>query len=335
MDSYQRSLIAQFFSQCPRASQAQCHQYVRQDLVPQLVPGGNAVQVTPNPYQGNFSYTCLAHVPTSAPNGKCIVIQFRHQRRDLWGTTEAHKLHGVIVPLVAFQGTYNGLFVYTSPLAPGIPYVGLLMASETSLSLGHRFKTISNLADAFTRKAQAPSGYMSTTSLSRIESLVNSFDFQNNNLRRRITTCITKIREEEVRLARLPVVLTHTDMTPFNYLVDMASGEVTAILDWDNAKYLPIGHNLHFAEQIFIFMTRDGWEDVEDREALESYFYDRVRQRLFLQGFNENDLEGLEHEKTLGTLLYYVPRLFEWKDGIAERYLERLLPREDGRRDSS
>ena len=48
-------------------------------------------------------------------------------------------------------------------------------------------------------------------------------------------------------------------------------------------------------------MTRDGWEDVEDREAFDSYFYDRVRQRLFLQEFNENDLKGLEHEKTWST----------------------------------
>lgn len=46
---------------------------------------------------------------------------------------------------------------------------------------------------------------------------------------------------------------------------------------------------------------------------------------LLLQGFNENDLEGLEHEKTLGTLMYYVPRLFEWQDEMAERYLERFL----------
>ncbi len=115
------------------------------------------------------------------------------------------------------------------------------------------------------------------------------------------------------------------DMTPFNYLVDMASGQVTAILDWDSAKYLPVGHNLHFIEHLFGYVTRDGWEDVEDREALESYFYDRVQQRLLLQGFDVNDLEALEHEKTLGTLMYYVPRLLEWKDGIAERYLERHL----------
>ena len=88
----------------------------------QVVPGGDAVQVTPNPYQGNFSYMCLADVPTSAPNGKRIVIQFRHQERDLWSTTEAHKLHGVIVPLVSFQETYSDFFVYTSSAVSAGPW---------------------------------------------------------------------------------------------------------------------------------------------------------------------------------------------------------------------
>lgn len=55
-------------------------------------------------------------------------------------------------------------------------------------------------------------------------------------------------------------------MTPFIYLADIASRRVTAILDWDNAKYL----KLHFIGHLFGCMTRDGWEDVEDREALES-----------------------------------------------------------------
>lgn len=114
-------------------------------------------------------------------------------------------------------------------------------------------------------------------------------------------------------------------MTPFNYLVDMASGQITAILDWDSAEYLPVGYNLHFVEHLFGYMTRDGWEDAEDREALETFFYDRVWRRLLLQGFDEKDLEALDHEKTLGTLMFYVPKLLEWKDGMAERYLERYL----------
>lgn len=191
---------------------------------PQLVPGHDTpIHVTTNLYQGCFSYTCVADLQSSTSNDKNIVVQFCHEKRELWGTIEAYKLHGVIVPLVSFQGTFDGLFVYTSPLAPGIPYVEVLTAR--SLSLSHRLKTVGDLAYALTREAQNPSNYLSCgPSPSSIESTISSFKFQNQELRRRITACISNIREQDVRLARLPLVLTHMDMTPFNYLVDMASG---------------------------------------------------------------------------------------------------------------
>ena len=326
MKSYQRSLITQFFSQCSQTTQAKCHQYIRRDLVPQLVPGHQiSVHVTPNLYQGSFSYTCVADLHNYTSSGKDVVIQFRHEKRDLWATTEAHQLHGELVPLVSFQGSHEGFFVYTSPLAPGIPYAGLLTSIKAPLSLSHRLQTISDLADALTRKAlSSPNNSSFSTSFSSIESMVNRFEIRNTDLRHQITARISKIQEHEVR-SKAPLVLTHMDITPFNYLVDTASGQITAIVDWDSAKYLPIGHNFHFAEHLFGFLTTDGWEDDKDREALESVFNSRIRQSLVLQGFYEKDLEALEDEKTLGTLMYYVPKLFEWKDGIAEKYLERYL----------
>lgn len=102
---------------------------------------------------------------------------------------------------------------------------------------------------------------------------VDCFNFRKKDLTRRITACISKIQQQDAHLARLPIVLTLMDMTPFNYFVDAASGQVTAILDWDGAKYLPIGHNFHFVEHLFGYMMRDGWEDIEDREVLESFFH--------------------------------------------------------------
>ncbi|MCJ1386620.1 hypothetical protein MMC17_009746, partial [Xylographa soralifera] len=109
------------------------------------------------------------------------------------------------------------------------------------------------------------------------------------------------------------------DMTPFNYLVDATSGHLTAILDWEGAEYLPIGHNFHFVKNLFGYMTRDGWEDIEGCEVLESYFLESIRQNLISQGFVDGDLKAMEHEKILGILAYYVPKLFKWKEGLAER----------------
>lgn len=65
-------------------------------------------------------------------------------------------------------------------------------------------------------------------------------------------------------------------------------------------------------------MTRDGWEESEDREVLGSFFHQRVCQHLVSQGFDGSHFTALEREKTLGTLIYYVPKLLEWKEGRAE-----------------
>ena len=194
------------------------------------------------------------------------------------------------------------------------------------MSLDHRLRTVSDLAKAFTHQAQLPTDRASVDEyLSSIKSCVDCFNFRNKDLKHRITACISKIRQQDAHRAKLPIVLTHMDMTPFNYLVDAASGQVTAILDWDGAKYLPVGHNFHFVEHLFGYMTRDGWVDNEDLEMLESFFYEKVRRHLVSQGFDESDLEALGHKKTLEALTYYVPKLLERKDGRAKRYLEGYL----------
>jgi len=131
MNNFQQSLIDKFFSQSQHTSQAECHQFVQQVLVPHVIASSDTViPVKSSPYQGSFSYTCIAdhHNPTST--GEHTVIQFHHEKVNLWGNTQAHELHGQIAPLVRFQGTFDGLYVYTSPLVPGISYFGLLTATE-------------------------------------------------------------------------------------------------------------------------------------------------------------------------------------------------------------
>ncbi|KAI9892614.1 MAG: hypothetical protein M1814_001307 [Vezdaea aestivalis] len=200
------------------------------------------------------------------------------------------------------------------------------MAAEQDLPQQHRLITMSNLADILTRGAKLSTACSSQqSSLSDIQSTIDGYPFQNPNLEGRILSCLSKIQQNSDRLTKLPLVLTHRDLTPFNYLIDETSGRITAILDWDDAEYLPIGHNFHFLENLLGYMTRDGWKDIEDRQILETFLYARVQKNLTSQGFNGGDLEAMEHEKALGILRYYVPKLLEWKDNRAEKYLEGFL----------
>ncbi|TAQ83312.1 hypothetical protein B7494_g8364 [Chlorociboria aeruginascens] len=322
MDIYQQSRIKEFFSQYSRVCQEDCHRFVRNVLVRQLyqLPGAS-FDVEPSDYQGCFSYTCI--IKPQNPASASIVIQFRYEPL-VWSMEKANQIHGKLVPQARSEGCFEGLFMYASQFIPGTPYAAVLMAAEQDLPQNHRLTTISDLADIVARGAKRPIPSQ-PLSVSKIESIIDNYSFKIRNLKSRILFCLSEIQQHSASLAKLPIVLTHIDLTPFNYLIDESSGHITGVLDWDGAYYLPIGHNFHFIEQLLGNMTRDGWEDIEDRHMLESFFYARLRQQIVSEGFEEDDLEAIEYEKALGNLTYYIPKLLEWKDGKAEKYLEGFL----------
>ncbi|KAH8810871.1 hypothetical protein F5884DRAFT_897406 [Xylogone sp. PMI_703] len=325
MDTYQHNRIEEFFSQCSNVCQEDCHRFIRDVLIQWLYHHANAsVDVKPCDYQGCFSYTCIVAPRNLA--SKSTVIQFRYEELVLSNMEEAAIIHGKLVPQVRFRGCFEDLFVYDSQLISGTPYIAVLMAAEESLPQTHRLTTISDLAGILARGAKRPITYPSDPlSLSKIQSTVDNHTFKTQNLKGRILHCLSEIRKNSACLAKLPLVLTHADLTPFNYLIDERSGHITGVLDWDGTSYLPLGHNFHFIEQLFGYMTKDGWEDMEDRRVLESLFYARLRQLLTSEGFEESDLEAIKYEKALGILTYYVPKLLEWKSEKAEKYLEIFL----------
>ncbi|KAK0635760.1 hypothetical protein B0T17DRAFT_587147 [Bombardia bombarda] len=260
------------------------------------------VDVQPSPFQGSMSYTTILHTHSTHADHR-IAVQFRSDKQDLFGVTEASCIHGPIVPLVTYRGMYEGLFVYTSPFAEGTPYINIVTRGARANT------TISDL----------------TSTLDEICHTVNSYTFRNTTLRSSISTCISKLLPQLRELATLPVTLTHQDLAPFNYLIDDSTGRVQAVLDWDGALYLPVGSNFHFIDSLFGFMTPSGWQDTEDRQELETAFYDRALASLAAQGLGGVTKEQLESQKAIGMLLYGVERLLKFKDERAEHYLDGYL----------
>jgi hypothetical protein len=227
---------------------------------------------------------------------------------------------------------YEGLFVYTSPFAEGTPYISVLMSSEDfQLPLQKKMVTVVDLADLVTRGARANTTTFDTTisglasTLERIRHTVNNYIFRHATLRNNISTCISKLLPGLRNIATLPVTITHQDLAPFNYLIDDSTGRVQAVLDWDGALYLPVGSNFYFMDSLFGFMTPSGWQDTEDRQELETAFYDRALASLAAQGFGGITKEQLESQKAIGMLLYGVERLLKFKDERAEHYLDGYL----------
>lgn len=332
MDDYQRLVVAQFFETLPNLSQISCHQFVLHHITPILFPNATGkVDVQPSPFQGSMSYTAILHTHSTHADHR-IAVQFRSDKQDLFGVTEASRIHGPIVPLVTYQGMYEGLFVYTSPFAEGTPYISVLMSSQDyKLPLQKKMVTVLDLADLVTRGAKANTTKSDTTisdltlTLDEIRHKVNNHIFRNTTLRNSISACISKLLPQLRDLAALPVTLTHQDLAPFNYLIDDSTGRVQAVLDWDGAIYLPVGSNFYFLDSLFGFMTPSGWQDTEDRQELEGAFYDRALANIASQGNGGITKEQLESQKAIGMLLYGVERLLKFKDERAEHYLDGYL----------
>ncbi|KAL7272311.1 hypothetical protein RUND412_004892 [Rhizina undulata] len=195
---------------------------------------------------------------------------------------------------------YADLFVYTSPLAEGTSYIEVIIAFKEDLPLEHRLTTVDDLARVMVNGAKPPTDSISThPPISYLSDILD--------------------------LSKLPFVLTHMDLSPFNYLVDPPTGKITAVLGWDGASYLPLGRNFHFVEHVFGYMTTQGWENYEGHKKLEDHFNARVRELLEAQGFEEDVLRAVECSKALGILEYFVPKFREWKDDRPERYLRGYL----------
>ncbi|KAI1453253.1 hypothetical protein F4805DRAFT_478704 [Annulohypoxylon moriforme] len=262
-------------------------------------------RATASPFQGSLSYTTILRSHSFQGIGD-TVVQFRTTEQDLAGIAEAHRIHGSMVPLVTFRGMCKTLYVYSSPFVQGKPYISVLMI--------------------MTRGAKVNNNHFDfCSSLDSILHTVNDYAFTNPTLQRRISTYLIKLSVHLSILVTLPIVLTHQDLAPFNYLIDESSGHVQAVLDWDGALYLPVGSNFHFIESLFGFMTPTGWQDTEDRQELEDAFFQNVLAALNTQGFYDISINQLKAQRAVGMLQYGTEQLLKFKDERAERYLESYI----------
>ena len=318
---YQQRLLESFFSALPGVSQSTCHQVAAQLLHP---PVGESVKIEPTRLQGSISYTCVADVPCGGSSR--TIIQFRREKLSLETTRKAHATHGNIVPPVTFHGCYDRLFVYVSPFAQGEPYINTLMSPEGEPPLSHRLRTAADLALIFVQfcseDVPRPLETQSILSDLGIDSLTCEAA-----TRQLIGRSIAIVQHNTHLIDSLPIVLAHSDLSPFNFLVEQTTGHVTAVLDWGGATFERVGYNLHFAEHLFGCMTLEGWMDYSDRKAVEERFHSCLRERLSGQGVDDQEklLSSVELSKAVGILHYYVPRMKDDSNGMWEGYLVSFL----------
>jgi hypothetical protein len=147
----------------------------------------------------------------------------------LESTREAHAIHGDIVPPVTFQGLHHQLFVYTPPFAEGELYVVTLMSSDPEPLVSQRLQTAVCLAPIFGRlsapDSPSPRNTLSILSDLELDSLVCE-----PATKQLIHRCVANVTRNIGLVDSLPIVLAHSDLSPFNILIDPVTGQVTAVL---------------------------------------------------------------------------------------------------------
>lgn len=72
----------------------------------------------------------------------------------------------------------------------------------------------------------------------------------------------------------LPMVLTHSDLSAFNIIVDEIAGELTGIIDWAEASVAPFGHALTMLRNTSgSYWLKKGWKLYPDHDELHRIFW--------------------------------------------------------------
>lgn len=106
-----------------------------------------------------------------------------------------------------------------------------------------------------------------------------------------------------LRLVEHPIVLTHGDLNETNILVNPISGEITGVIDWAEACFLPFGFALYALDTTLGGMGREGWAYFDNTDYLRDEFW-RVFEEL-VGGLSTDVMESIQLARLAGLLVRY------------------------------
>lgn len=118
---------------------------------------------------------------------------------------------------------------------------------------------------------------------------------------------IRAIRPSLHHLEKLPLVLTHTDLATMNMFANPETGELTGVIDWDDARIEVFGTNLWcIYEDLLTKGDEDGFEVNPERETVERVFWDRLWLSLAPKLTRERDGEAVRTALWVGAVWRYL-----------------------------
>jgi len=115
-----------------------------------------------------------------------------------------------------------------------------------------------------------------------------------------VQSCIDHLRD----IMSLPMVLSHSDLSSSNIMVDETTCHLNSVLDWAEAEVCPFGLNLQCIEGVTGKLhLRDGWIRYEDYDTLQQTFWDRFLTEV--GGLSTQEIRVIKLASVLGVLLFY------------------------------
>lgn len=133
---------------------------------------------------------------------------------------------------------------------------------------------------------------------------------------------INKVRENLSLLFRpdFPMVLQHDDVLENNFHVEEATGHITGIVDWANAKVAPYGISLGGLEIVLGIQTNTDWYFHPSHVRLRQQFWNTFDSEI--GEVSDLDRRSMEIARLMGLLRTHG---IEWKNAMSGVYLERLI----------
>lgn len=159
-------------------------------------------------------------------------------------------------------------------------------------------------------------GKVGSTIVSRLRKL--SEELPDAALRGIAKSTLAKVQD----LDDYPVVLNHGDLIPSNILVDEDTWDITGLVDWAEAEYLPFGTCLYGLENLLGYISTAGeYGYYENEERLRDMFWECLFDAVPELRTSEGDVRTT---RDVGVLLWYG---IAWDDGAIDRVVNEI---EDG-----
>ncbi|CAF9938318.1 hypothetical protein IMSHALPRED_000759 [Imshaugia aleurites] len=310
-ESEQMTINNLFDERVPKVAKTTCSASECRIFAQTLMQGKELVLVN---NQGFHSYTL------ACPENNQI-IQFRLKDLCIKHIDEAKEIYGDLVSQVVHHSGFN-LPVYTMDIVPGVAHFWQ-ESPRTAFPLERELNTVVDLA----KFTAAPSHFLHPLADCKESSKTNCARAiftrleQNSSLRQiapEIYAEVTSLTARLNLLESLPLVLTHPDLVGLNVFVDRITGNITGVIDFDDAQIEALGMNMVTLYEWFVGSMEDGHWSPYDMPAGGLYGSKKVCQVLeaaFWNTFWANTSPDLKEEGSKEALSVAL------RVGIVNRYI--------------